>query len=472
MMKWGIRNTGLVYFLAGLFCLIVYVTISRLPGIHPDNVPGFVLLFFLVVFPYIGLVWLVQRKPIHPSWILLGAVLFRLVLFFSSLLLSDDVYRYIWDGHLINSGVSPYLFAVNDPLLDGFEISERLLVNNNWMASPYLLTAQGYFGLVTKLLPQSVMAFRVSTVILDLFTAAVIYKLLILLNRNPSLVLVYAWHPLIIFEFVLGIHIDFLLVFLMMLSLYYLYKGLHDSNHYLRFMNFSALWFTAAILTKGWPLIFLPILFWLWGWRRSLLVLLAMLAGILIFVTKAGLGLFGVMDGTGVLGAIRIYLQYWQFNGSLVSLLFGFVNLLPNEWIAGIPGDTILQFIRLGLMIVFGGILGWVSLSFQQKIFHNNDPIKIFYATIQAMLIGYGLFLLISSTVHPWYLVLLIPFITILPGKPLQSPWLFFTLTVSLSYLLYYQQDWIWIKWVEYLPVYGLLIWALIRRRFTFEFLA
>ncbi len=63
-----------------------------------------------------------------------------------------------------------------------------------------------------------------------------------------------------------------------------------------------------------------------------------MLAGILIFVTKAGLGLFGVMDGTGVLGAIRIYLQYWQFNGSLVSLLFGFVNLLPTNGSLGYLG--------------------------------------------------------------------------------------------------------------------------------------
>ncbi len=82
-------------------------------------------------------------------------------------------------------------------------------------------------------------------------------------------------------------------------------------------------------------------------------------------------------------------------------------------------------------------ILGWFSLSFQQKIFRKNDPYKLFYATLQAMLIGYGLFLLFSATVHPWYLVLLIPFVTILPEKPLLSPWLWFSLTVSLSYLLY-----------------------------------
>jgi hypothetical protein len=122
-------------------------------------------------------------------------------------------------------------------------------------------------------------------------------------------------------------------------------------------------------------------------------------------------------------------------------------------------------------MIVFIGLLSWISISFKQKIRKKTGSDNLFNTTVQAMLIGYGVFLLFSATVHPWYLVLLIPFVTILAEKPLLSPWLWFSLTVSLSYLLYINQNWKWVVWAEYLPVYGLIIWALIRRRLFFEFL-
>ncbi|MAT42664.1 MAG: hypothetical protein CL609_10005 [Anaerolineaceae bacterium] len=466
-MEPSFQNKGLLYFFAAVITLILLIYASLLSEVGSVNTPNLILIFYLFVIPYLGMVWSVQKKPINPGWIFLGAVIFRVVFLFSDFLLSDDVYRYIWDGHLINFGVSPYLFAVNNPLLDGYEIKERLLVNHNWMASPYLLTAQAYFGFITKIFPQSVMAFRLSTVLLDLFTAVVIYKILQLMKRNPSLVLIYAWHPLIIFESTLGAHIDFLMMFFVITSLYFLLKSFLENHSKQLFLNLSSILFAASVLTKGWPLLFVPILFWFWGWRRTIIVMLVTIAGIFVFVPSAGLGLFGVMDGTGVLGAVRIYLQYWQFNGSTFSLLSGLMNYLPIKWLSN---EKLVQITRLVSMIIFVGLLSWVSVSFKQKFRKITDPYKLFYTTLQAMLIGYGLFLLFSATVHPWYLVLLIPFITILAEKPLRSPWLWFSITVSLSYLLYINQNWKWVLWAEYLPVYGLLIWALIRRRLFFEF--
>jgi hypothetical protein len=467
-MKTSFQNNGVIYFFAGFVTLILYIYAGRLVELDSVNTPSLILIFSLLVIPYLGMVWFVQKKSINPSWIFLAAVIFRVVLLFSDFLLSDDVYRYIWDGHLINSGVNPYLFAVNNPLLDRYEISERLLVNHNWMASPYLLTAQAYFGFITKIFPQSVMAFRISTMVLDLLTAVFIYKILQLLKRNLSLVLIYAWHPLIIFESTLGAHIDFLMMFFLITSLYFLLKSFLEIQSEQAFLNLSAFLFAAAVLTKGWPLMFVQIFLWLWGWRRTLFMLLVVFAGIFVFVPSAGLGLFGMMDGTGVLGAVRIYIQYWQFNGSIFSLLSGLLNHLSNEWLSG---DKLVQIIRLGLMIVFIGLLSWISISFKQKIRKKTGSDNLFNTTVQAMLIGYGVFLLFSATVHPWYLVLLIPFVTILAEKPLLSPWLWFSLTVSLSYLLYINQNWKWVVWAEYLPVYGLIIWALIRRRLFFEFL-
>jgi hypothetical protein len=80
-----------------------------------------------------------QSVPLGLIWGL--AVLFRLTLLFSPPSLSDDIYRYLWDGHLLNLGVNPYAFPVNSTALEPFNTSLRLLVNHNWMASPYLPAA-------------------------------------------------------------------------------------------------------------------------------------------------------------------------------------------------------------------------------------------------------------------------------------------------------------------------------------------
>ena len=71
----------------------------------------------------------------------------RFILLLTIPSLSDDIYRYIWDGHVAINGFSPYAFAVNDHTLDFLSIPERDLANNAWMASPYLPAAQLLFFL-------------------------------------------------------------------------------------------------------------------------------------------------------------------------------------------------------------------------------------------------------------------------------------------------------------------------------------
>jgi len=48
--------------------------------------------------------------------------------------LSDDVHRYLWDGHLVSQGVNPYSHPIEAAELDAFEIDSRLLANNPQLA--------------------------------------------------------------------------------------------------------------------------------------------------------------------------------------------------------------------------------------------------------------------------------------------------------------------------------------------------
>ncbi len=114
-------------------------------GYTPQTI-GWYLLGFVA---YLGaLVWVERRGGIAMRWVWGAAIVFRVLLFFTVPTLSDDVYRYIWDGYVANQGVSPYAYAIEAPELDYLDIPERALANNTWMASPYLPVAQYiFFGL-------------------------------------------------------------------------------------------------------------------------------------------------------------------------------------------------------------------------------------------------------------------------------------------------------------------------------------
>ena len=74
--------------------------------------------------------------------------------------------------------------------------------------------------------------------------------------------------------------------------------------------------------------------------------------------------------------------------------------------------------------------------------------------------------LLLSPTVHPWYLLWLTPFLPYFPSRA----WILFTGLVPLSYLDPGPvgegvRAFDWIQWAEYLPFFALLILDMIRAR-------
>src|SRR5262249_22001110 len=52
------------------------------------------------------------------GFLLLAGALFRATVLFKAPDLSEDLYRYLWDGHVARTGISPYRYAPNDPALD------------------------------------------------------------------------------------------------------------------------------------------------------------------------------------------------------------------------------------------------------------------------------------------------------------------------------------------------------------------
>ena len=174
--------------------LTCFIWFARLPGLRGPEVISFLAAFTVVSVLYVVSIARLDRDNLPLALIWVFAILFRLVMLATSPTLSDDVYRYIWDGHLLNQGVNPYALPVNSPLLDAYNTPLRALVNHDWMASPYLPAAQVYFYVVNRIAPQSTLSFQVGATILDLFTAWLVMDLLRMLSITRRRVLIYLWN--------------------------------------------------------------------------------------------------------------------------------------------------------------------------------------------------------------------------------------------------------------------------------------
>ena len=100
-------------------------------------------------------------------------------------------------------------------------------------------------------------------------------------------------------------------------------------------------------------------------------------------------------------------------------------------------------------------------------------------ALLRLSLLPAGAYLLLSPTVHPWYVTFVLPLLPFfIPGADdpphlwrWMVPWVYFSLAAVLSYLAY--PPWGdgqvpgWVLWVEYLPLYAGLAWAYFSTRTT-----
>ena len=203
-----------LFYLAGAVLAAAFIPLLFLPALNGPHLPLFLLCFSLAGAAYLVGISQLGRSPV-PQGVLWGAaVLARLVLLGTVLSLSDDVYRYLWDGHLLVQGISPYAWQVNASALDAFATPLRQLVNHPEMASPYLPAAQAYFWLLERITPQQALTHRMAAMLLDLLTGLVIRTLLVRLRLNPGAVIVYLWNPLLMVEFAGSAHVDALMLFL------------------------------------------------------------------------------------------------------------------------------------------------------------------------------------------------------------------------------------------------------------------
>ncbi len=343
------------FIIYSIISLIAYVGLLRIDWLHgtlrAQYTPQTIIWYLLAFLAFVGLLIWAGRNKVSMKWAWGTDFVFRLLLLFTTPTLSDDVYRYLWDGYVANNGVSPYAYAIDDPELDYLDNPQRAQANNSWMASPYFPAAQWIFAAPAFSFPLTPFFLQLLMVIFDLLSAWLIARLLTMAMLPAHHLLIYLWNPFVIVEVAHSAHIDAWMVFLTLLAIWLTFKSEIVSSRLGQFpikedpeleSNWPNLlqrlatpnWtkivaplsLALATLTKILPVLIIPVLFWRWSWQQWLIYGVATFGLLLPSAWRAGWGLSGPLDGRGLFGALRIYGQQWNFNSGVFNWLEIFIK--------------------------------------------------------------------------------------------------------------------------------------------------
>jgi len=419
---------------------------------------------FYTAFAVYALVsWRIVQRPTGDLRLILGAaLLFRLTLLPTTPSLSDDIYRYVWDGHVQWAGINPYRYAPDAPELSDLraqlpEISAG--INHRHIPTIYPPVSQLFFAAVTGLSGRShgMAAIKLGLVLCEVALAAALLGLLRQRGFDGRRIVLYAWNPLAVVEIAGSGHVD-------PLALALLFGALYWMGH--RAWSSAAVALSAAFLAKLLPALALPLL---WreraaagigdgqtqvGVRRLLswpavqpLLWFALMAA-------AGYGLYA-SAGARLFAALQTYALTWRFNDSVFTAAHLTVDALGSLVLeSGLPAGHALYAARWFCGALFLASAAWTLV-------RRTDPVRATFALL-------ALHLMLAPTLHPWYVLWVLPFLPLLPNPA----WVSLSGLVFLAYWVLdgYRsagvwQESLWVRWVEYVPFYALLGLTWWRRR-------
>ncbi|MFZ4859747.1 MAG: glycosyltransferase 87 family protein [Desulfuromonadaceae bacterium] len=355
-----------------------------------------------------------------PRVILLVALLLRLLFLFSPPQLSDDLYRYLWDGSNLISGTNPYAAApaVIAPSPELAPVHSR--INHPDYVTIYPPMAQIIFagGAASG---GSIIGLKTFLVMIDIGLCALILMILKRLELPAWKAVLYAWNPLPVLEIAGSGHVDGAGMALVLAALYLLIpdrKARSGSTPRCWPFILSGALLACAGLVKLLPFVFAPLLLLLIpsGKRRYFI------AGII--GTVALLVIPFLPDLINIASSMKIYARNWEFAG------FAFTTLRR------ITGSGALARLLLSASFLLVVCVTTYRLALRIKQAESSDT-KAFMALNSCYAIALA-FLLLTPTLQPWYALTLAAFLPFCAGPAgLVLCWaVFLTYQVQIPYFI------------------------------------
>jgi len=405
-------------------------------------------------------------------WLILGMGMgFRAVMLLTPPILEVDYYRYLWDGKVVQAGVSPYRYApqtvidanlsksdlaIHDEdlktlveLADSFSNDEILSrVHYSTLTTLYPPTSQLVFWFVAKIMPAEssvwlhVLIIRSTFVLFDVGTILLLAMLLRKLERHLAWLMAYAWNPLVIKEIANSGHLDSLAVFLMVLAVVLLLNI--RSNQSQSSALFSGIALGLAVGAKLFPVVLLPAFLarlTTFGWKiptrfctafciTCLAVLWPMSDSFLVNAEResteriASYSQSADAEGSTALDpdGLTEFLSSWRINDAIFSAVY--FNLKPesgaarNYWYVITPSELRQRVAQRRSHVFLGAkpafrLTRLITLSIFAFVYlamlrrFRQANEQRFLSGILIVLFS---FLMLQPTINPWYWVWAVPF--------------------------------------------------------------
>jgi hypothetical protein len=210
--------------LLGCGLLLLVLTAAGLDAQRDDNLGWSVVVALAQGAVYLLALGLIRRGPgSRPGLaVILGvAMAMRIAVLLAPPYLSSDVYRYVWDGRVQGAGINPYRYIPTDPALAHLRDADIFPRINRSSYAPtiYPPAAQAIFYGVTRI-SERVTAMRAAMVVFEAVAVALLLSLLTGAGLPATRIVVYAWHPLPLWEFAGSGHIDAAIIAFVALALW------------------------------------------------------------------------------------------------------------------------------------------------------------------------------------------------------------------------------------------------------------
>ena len=389
--------------------------------------------------------FIVKNQKIKESWLSYLAVLFRLLFLVAIPNLSQDFYRFVWDGRLILEGLNPYLHTPNELMESSIGLFPQMNTLYEGMGA---LSAKHYSNyppvhqmpfIIAAFISKhsilgSIVVLRLILISADLGILVFGKKLLKKLNKPTRTMYWFILNPLVIIELTGNLHFEGLMLCLFIMSLYFIHsKKLH----------MAAVVMALSIAVKLVPVLSLPLFLNKLGWKKSVLFYSVTAAVfIILFIPFFSFGLLENFSAT-----IGLWFSNFEFNASVYYFLKG---TLEN-----INGVSVIN--SMGIIVACVVTLQTSYLLLKKKKETSQIILMMLW-----ILSGYYF---ISTTVHPWYIISLL-LLSVFTNYKFVLVWSY---TLILSYIAYNEfsvEECNSILIIEYTPVILMLGWELYSKKF------
>jgi len=386
--------------------------------------------------------------PLYRGWGLLifgFAAIFHLTLLLSPPNLSDDMFRYVWDGRVQANGVNPYRYPASDPRLSFLRddaIWEHM--NRPDAVTIYPPLAQLSFALAWRFVGDSVIGFKAFFVMAVFIAAGILGSMLRAMGKSPIRTLIFLWNPLLIFEIAHAGHVDALYLPLLVGAMWLRVRTPAQSVRQLDEAAIGVL-LGLATLIKLYPIFLAPPLWSVrsidqrrrWRWLMPISLMLTVGAGYALYLEP----------GVNTLGFLA------QYSKEFFNIAPGVKAIVDWGYRFHVPFYQSVNLVMFSL-IALTSLWFWYSPAptGREAVYRCSLPI--------------GIYVLINLNLFSWYVLWMLPYValTITRGRlNFGLAWWVFSGLIALSYTFFI--DWEVVDWAiaaQFYPLYALLLAALV----------